>query len=184
MAESISEFLETAKEWAASLREDVATCKAIVETEAVDEDARRFAATALNYLVTRFDLVPDHEPTIGTVDDAMVLRICLNFAADHNVDDGLDSDVMVDAMRLSNEADRVGAWLESELYAKLRKHVERLTTEPVRGRTPDHVVKDAVARKRLFEEVESELLRMPPAAFKDPQGALRQLKSYLLTKLK
>ena len=107
MSETADKFVETVREWVGSLREDVETCKAIVATEALDADARRFAATALNYLVTRLDLVPDHEPTIGAIDDAMVLRVCVHFAVDHNADQGLDSDVLVATMRLSNEAQRL-----------------------------------------------------------------------------
>ncbi len=184
MSETVDKFAETVKEWAGSLREDVETCKSIVETAGVDDDARKFAATALNYLVTRLDLVPDHEPTIGVIDDAMVLRVCVNFATDHNVDEGLDSDVMVEAMRLSNEAEKLVDWLDPELYAKFRKYVERLSDAAVRGRTPEHIVKDEQARKQLFEEVENDLLRMPAASFSDPASALRQLNSYLQTKLK
>ena len=184
MSETAEKFAATVKEWVGSLREDVETCKSIVETEAVDDHARQFAAAALNYLVTRLDLVPDHEPTIGTIDDAMVLRVCVNFATDHNVDEGLDSDVMVETMRLSNEAERLTDWLEPDLYAKFRKHCERLSETAVRGRTPELITKDSAARKQLFEEVGEELLRIPAASFSDPAGALRQFMSYLQTKLK
>jgi uncharacterized membrane protein YkvA (DUF1232 family) len=184
VSETADKFAATVKEWVGSLREDVETCKAIVETEAVDDHARQFAATALNYLVTRLDLVPDHEPTIGAIDDAMVLRVCVNFATDHNVDEGLDSDVMVEAMRLSNEAEKLVGWLEPDVYAKFRKHCERLSETAVRGRTPELITKDSDARKQLFEEVADDLLRIPAATFNDPEGALRQLNSYLQAKLK
>jgi len=184
VSKTADKFASAVKEWSGSLREDVQTCKAIIESDGVDAVARRFAATALNYLVTRLDLVPDHEPTIGVIDDAMVLRICVSFATDHSVDEGLDSDVMVEAMRLSNEAEKLVDWLDADLYAKFRKYVERLSEEAVRGRTPDHIVKDAAARKQLFAEVENDLLRMPPASFSDPESALRQLNSYLQAKLK
>ena len=70
------------------------------------------------------------------------------------------------------------------MFAKSRKHCERQSEVAVRGRTPDLICRDADARKRLFEEVENELLRLPAATFEDPEAALRQLKSYLQTKLK
>jgi uncharacterized membrane protein YkvA (DUF1232 family) len=184
VAKDAQSFVETVKEWVGTLREDATTCKAVVAADDVSPAARRFAAAALNYLVTRLDLVPDHEPAIGAVDDAMAIRVALRYASDHGLDEGLDADVMVDAMRLANEADQIKGWLDADLDARFRKFVERQSELAVRGRTPEHIVKDAVARQRLFGEVDAELLRIPAAAFSDADAALRQFKSYLQTKLK
>ncbi|RMH38018.1 MAG: DUF1232 domain-containing protein [Deltaproteobacteria bacterium] len=183
MAANAEALVDTIKEWVGSLREDVATCKAVVEAEAADPAARRFAATALNYLVTRLDLIPDHEPAIGAIDDAMAIRVCMRLASDHDLDKGLGADVLVEAMRLANEAERLDELLGEELAAAFRKHVERMSDDAVRGRTPEQIVEDAGARARLFEEVEADLLRMPPAAFGDAADVARQLTSYLKMKL-
>ena len=185
MSENAEKFAETVKEWVGSIREDVETLKSVIEAgDKVDKDARKFAATALNYLITRLDIIPDHEPTIGIIDDALAIRACAAFASDHNADEGLDSDTMVQLARLANEADKLTVFLGAEMDAKFKKHVERMVDDPVRGRTPELIVSDGEARARLFDEVETDLLRLPAASFKDPAGALRQLQSYLQAKLK
>jgi uncharacterized membrane protein YkvA (DUF1232 family) len=183
VSEKAEKFLETAQEWVASLRADVTTCKAVLSTEAVHRDARRFAAAALNYVVTRLDLVPDHEPTIGMLDDAMVLRACLSLAASNHLDEGLEPSVMVEALRLANEADRFGELLDDEMIARFRKHCERLATQEVRSRTPEHIVGNPDLREQLFREVDAELLRMPAAAFTDAVALRRQFLSYVKAKL-
>ena len=81
----LSEHIDVFKEWVRTLREDIETLKTVIENEKVDEDARKFAACALNYLVTRMDLVPDWEESIGVLDDAMVLRICITLSGINEV---------------------------------------------------------------------------------------------------
>ncbi len=184
MSENADKFAKTVREWVGSIREDVETLKAVVEAgDKVDKDARKFAATGLNYLITRFDLVPDHEPTIGIIDDVMAVRVCASLATDHNADEGLDADTMVDLARLANEADKIRTFLDPELAAKFKKNVERRVDEPVRKRTPELLVNDAEAQKRMLEEVDEELLRMPAASFGDAEAVLRELSSYLQAKL-
>jgi hypothetical protein len=150
-------FVETVKEWVGTLREDAATCKAVVDAADVNPAARPFAAAAPNYLVTRLEGGADHEPAIGAVDDAMAIRVALRYGSDHGMDERLDADVMVDAARLANEAEQIGGWLDADLDGRFRTFVERQAELAVRGRAPDHIVKDAVARKRRFGEV-------PPSA--------------------
>lgn len=176
-------MIDTVKEWVGSIREDVETVKDVVGNAEVDRAARKLAAAALNYLVTRMDLVPDWEPTIGVIDDALVLRACMALASEHDVVKGLDAETLVAVGRLTNEADSISKLIGADLYAKLKKHCARLSDEPVRGRTPGHVVDDADARAALFREVGDELLRMPAATFAEPEAVKRQLTSYLKTKL-
>ena len=57
--------------------ENTEIAKKIVEADKVDDDARKFAASALNYLVSRMDLIPDWTDTIGVIDDVIVLRVCV-----------------------------------------------------------------------------------------------------------
>ncbi len=180
---SDSKLVDTVKDWVTSLRDDVETIKRVVESGSVDADARKFAATALNYLVTRMDLVPDWEESIGVIDDVMVLRTCVSLAQDHDVDAGLDSQTLVEVGRLGNQAAQMSDLLGSELCAKFRKFCARQSEIAVRNRTPEAIVSDDKERARLYAEVDDDLLRMPAAPFTDPKSVERQYLSYLKNKL-
>ncbi|HUH00643.1 MAG TPA: DUF1232 domain-containing protein [Kofleriaceae bacterium] len=172
-------------EWVESFREDINALVKVVDTEAVPEDARKYAAAALNYLVTRMDLIPDWTETIGVVDDVLVLRTCVALAATYGLAENLeDADAIVAVGRLTNEADRIGDILGHDLAAKLRKHCARMTDTAVRGRTPAAIVADPELRAKLYEEIQHDLNRMPASSFKDADGVSARLKSYLHAKLK
>lgn len=179
------ENIEIVSEWVETFREDVEALKKVVEDEAVSEDARKYAAAALNYLVSRMDLIPDWTDTIGVVDDVMVLRTCVALANQYGLHDDLhDADALVAVGRLANEADRIEGILGHDLEAKFRKFCARMTDTAVRGRTPETVVTDAEARAKLYEEIEDDLKRMPPATFTDADAVKAKLVSYLTAKLK
>ena len=116
----MSELITTCKDWVDTIRADVETLKKIVDCEELDDDARIFAASALNYLVSRMDLIPDWTETIGVIDDVIVLRVCVNLASTYGLDK-LDTSAMVDATRLANEAERIEEVMDKDMYPKLRK---------------------------------------------------------------
>lgn len=182
--QTTSEHIAVFKEWVSTIREDIETLKAVVSSPQVDKEARCYAAGALNYLITRMDLVPDWEESVGVMDDVMVIRLCLELASQHGLDDALeDSDHIVAVGRLLNEARRIEAFLGSELHAELRKHCARLTDQVVRGRGVAGIVDSEEEQQQLFSEVEADLKRMPPAAFADPEALAVKFKSYLHHKL-
>jgi uncharacterized membrane protein YkvA (DUF1232 family) len=180
----VSEHFQAFKEWVATIREDINTLEHIVENEKVDVEARKLAAAGLNYVVTRMDLVPDWEESVGVLDDVMVLRVLVELACQHGLDEVLeDTDDTVAVARLSNEASRVDAYLGTDLGASFRKYCARLVDETVRGRSPATIVSDAEQRKKLFDEVEADLKRMPPAPFASPDEVDLRFRSYLGHKL-
>jgi uncharacterized membrane protein YkvA (DUF1232 family) len=162
--------------WIDTFAADVDAVKQGVEGDG-PADARRLLAGALNYLVTRMDLIPDWEETCGVLDDAMVLRVAAALA----VDQGLDASR--ELARLGNEADVVSDFLGKDLYPRFKRHVEGLAGQAVRGRAPDTVLGDDKARKALFAEVADELERLPPAPFTDPEGVARTIRNYFAQKL-
>lgn len=178
----MSEAAKVLKDWLTSFRDDVETAKKVVAAVEVDKSSRRFAAAALNYLVTRMDLVPDWEEGVGILDDAMVLRQCLALAADRGLDK-LDAMTTAAAGRLGNDVEGIEALL-GDLYGKFKAYCEKLPEQVVRGRTADTIATDAAARATLFVEVDEELSRLPPPKLPDPAQAERVLKSYLHAKLK
>ena len=180
----MSEKMEILNEWVSSLREDIETLKKVIESEKVDTDARKFAATALNYVITRMDLIPDWTETIGVVDDVLILRLCVDLASAYGLDEGLDSDALVDVARLGNDIERVESIVGVEIFAKMRKFAARMSDDAVRGRSPQRIVEDKEAREVLYAEVEEDLLRMPAASFKNGDEVELKLRSYLKAKLK
>jgi uncharacterized membrane protein YkvA (DUF1232 family) len=181
----LAEHFDAFREWVSTIRQDIAALEAIVASGAIDRDARLFAAAALNYLAARMDLVPDWEESIGVLDDVMVLRICVDLASQHGLDDGLEEAAHIVAVgRLVNEGKRIDAFLGAALSADLRKYCSRLTETSVRGRGCSTLVDKADQREQLLQEIEQDLKRMPAAAFEDPRALAVKFKSYLAHKLK
>ena len=179
------EHMEAFKEWIASLREDIDTLKGIVVTSKIDSGARIYAAAALNYLVSRMDLVPDWEETVGLIDDVMVVRLCVELASQHRLDQDLEDAAHIVAVgRLLNEVPRIDAFLGASLSADLRGYCRKLTETPVRGRSCSKILESEAERSKLFEEVDQDLQRMPAASFEDPSALAVKFKSYLAHKLK
>ena len=150
----MSEHVDAFREWVGSIREDVETLEAIIDSEDIAKDARQYAAAALNYLVTRMDLVPDWEDSIGVLDDVMVIRICTELASQRGLDEGLSEAKHIVAVgRLVNESKRIDAFLGPELAADLRKHVARLVDTSVRGRGVMTILENSEERAKLYTEV-------------------------------
>jgi uncharacterized membrane protein YkvA (DUF1232 family) len=172
----MSTAAERIKPWVESFPADVESMKKALDTTGSDE-ARQVVAGALNYLITRMDLIPDWEETAGILDDAMVLRVAAAMATEK----GLDASPEVG--RLANEADAVSELLGAELYPRFKKHVEGLAGQAVRGRHPKAIVEDAKVRATLFTEIGDEIKRIPAAPVSDVDAVARTVKNYLSQKL-
>jgi len=179
----LSAQMEKMKGWIDSFASDVAAIQALLADDKAGDDARLFAAAALNYLVTRLDLIPDWEETCGILDDAMILRLEMGFASDKDLG-GLAGDALHAVGRLANDVEAVKDFLGADLYPRLKKYAEELTHVVVRGRSPRLLVDDAKERRHLFDEVRDELKRLPPAPMSDPGRVARVVKNYLTQKLK
>jgi uncharacterized membrane protein YkvA (DUF1232 family) len=169
--------------WIDSFAEDVGALQKLVAADTAARDARIFGAAALNYLVTRLDLVPDWEETCGIIDDAMVLRIAAALGSEEDLGE-IDADALRAVAKLANDADGVQKFLGEDLYPRLKKYVRDLTHKVVRGRHPNAIVDDAKARATLYDEIKDELKRLPPAPMSDPDRVARVVKNYLEEKLK
>jgi uncharacterized membrane protein YkvA (DUF1232 family) len=177
------EQLEKMKAWIDSYAADVAAVQALVANEKIPKDARLVGAAALNYLVTRLDLIPDWEETCGILDDAMILRVAMAEAAEKDLD-ALDGEAHRGVAKLANEVELVREFLGSELYPRLKHYVQELGTAVVRNRLPRVIVDDPAERGRLYAEIKDELKRVPPAPMKEPERIARIIRNYLSQKLK
>jgi uncharacterized membrane protein YkvA (DUF1232 family) len=175
--------IDNFKAWAESIRSDIDAFKAVLESAKADLHSKRLAAGALSYLVSKMDLIPDWNEGIGVIDDIMVLRVCAQLTQSH--DRGplpTAADVSLD--RMSNEAEKITAFLGGPLYDRLKSYCAKLVDQPVHGRTPTTLVENAAERKSLYAELDDELKKTVPIVVNDPTDAELRLKAYLTHKLK
>jgi uncharacterized membrane protein YkvA (DUF1232 family) len=178
----VAKHIETFKDWAETFRADVAAMKALIESDKADLEARKLAAGALSYLVTRMDLIPDWNEGIGIMDDIFVMRVCAQMATTLGLGD-IGHDAEVTLGRLANESEKIADFLGRELYDKLRQYCAKLEDTAVRGRSPKQILDEGAARLALYNEVEEEMKRSVPVVVSDPEDAELRLKSYLKQKL-
>jgi uncharacterized membrane protein YkvA (DUF1232 family) len=178
----VTAHMDRMKSWIDSFASDVLAVQTLLAEDKASDEARLLAASALNYLVTRLDLIPDWEETCGILDDAMILRLAMAQAADKELG-GLSGDALHTVARLANEVEVVREFLGADLYPRLKKYAEELLHTVVRNRSPRALVDDAKARRHLFDEIKDELKRLPPAPMSDPDRVARTIKNYLSQKL-
>jgi uncharacterized membrane protein YkvA (DUF1232 family) len=174
--------IEVFKSWADTIRQDVEAFKALLESTKADEKSRKLAGGALQYLVSKMDLIPDWNEGIGMIDDVMVLRVAAQQAQDLGRGD-LPASAEISFERLSNEAEKIVAFLGGPIYDKLKAYVSKLGEQPVRGRTAAQLMADAALRTTLYGELDEELKKTVPIVINDPADAELRLKAYLTHKL-
>ncbi|HEU0037220.1 MAG TPA: YkvA family protein [Kofleriaceae bacterium] len=174
--------IDVFKGWAETIRQDTEAFKALLESKQADTDARKLAGTALLYLVSRMDLIPDWNEGIGVIDDVMVLRVCAQLSRDHQRGT-LPSQVQASLDRMAGEADKITQFLGGPLYDKLKAYCSKLGEQAVRGRTPMQLIEEEPARKALYVELEDEMKKSVPIVVNDPTDAELRLKAYLTHKL-
>ncbi len=175
--------IDVFKSWAETIRQDTDAFKALLEATAADEKARRLAAGALAYLVSKMDLIPDWNEGIGVIDDVMVLRVCAVLSQDH--DRGtLPAAVEASLERMANQADKIGAFLGGPLYDKLKAYCAKISDTPVRGLTSTQLIDEEPARKSFYQAIDAEIDKTVPIVITDPSDAELRLKAYLTHKLK
>jgi len=178
----MGKHIETMKRWMDSFASDVAAVQGLVDNEKIPREARLAGAAALNYMVTRLDLIPDWEESCGLIDDAMVLRVAMADAAERDLD-ALTGEVMRGVHRLANEAEGVKTVL-GDIYPRFKRYVTELGNVVVRGRHPRVIVDDGKQREQLFDEIENDLQRLPLPTMTDPDRVERTVMNYLSQRLK
>jgi uncharacterized membrane protein YkvA (DUF1232 family) len=174
--------IDVFKSWADTIRQDIDAFKTLLESGKADKESRRLAGSALSYLVSRMDLIPDWNEGIGVIDDVMVLRVCAALTQGHERG-ALPTNAEISLDRMANESERIVDFLGASIYDKLKLYCAKLGDQKVRGRTANQLLDDAAARKALYSEVEDELKKSVPIVVNDPTDAELRLKAYLTHKL-
>lgn len=174
--------IEVFKGWAETVRADSEAFKTLLESAKADDHSKKVAASALNYMVSRMDLIPDWNEGIGVIDDVMILRVSAQLT--QNDERGELSSTAIAALeRMAGEADKILQFLGAPLYDKLKAYCTKLVEQKVKGRTATDLVTNADARKALYSELEDELKKNAPIVINDPADAELRLKAYLTHKL-
>jgi uncharacterized membrane protein YkvA (DUF1232 family) len=174
--------IDTFKAWADTIRQDIEAFKALLEAPKADVASKKLAASALLYMVSRMDLIPDWNEGIGVVDDVMVLRVCAQLTQGHERGT-LASAAAISLDRMANEADKITQFLGGPLYDKLKAYCAKLSEQAVRGRSPAQLIDDTALRQALYTELTEELKKAVPIVVNDPTDAELRLKAYLTHKL-
>ena len=174
--------IDVFKSWAETIRQDIDAFKALLESGKAEEKARKLAGGALQYLVSKMDLIPDWNEGIGVIDDVMVLRVCAHLSQD--TDRGpLPANAEAGLERMANQAEKITAFLGGPIYDKLKSYCAKLGELKVRGATPSTLMEDEKARKSLYAALDEELEKTVPIVINDPTDAELRLKAYLTHKL-
>lgn len=174
--------IDVFKSWAETIRQDIDAFKALLESGKAEERARKLAGGALQYLVSKMDLIPDWNEGIGVIDDVMVLRVCAQLTQDYDRG-SLTGTAEAGLERMANQAEKITAFLGGPIYDKLKSYCSKLGDLKVRGATPVELMADEKARKSLYVALEEELEKTVPIVINDPTDAELRLKAYLTHKL-
>ncbi len=174
--------IDVFKGWADTIRQDIEAFKALLESTKADTASKQLAGSALLYMVSRMDLIPDWNEGIGMIDDVMVLRVCAQLTQGHERG-ALPTAADVSLDRMANEADKITQFLGGPIYDKLKSYCDKLSDQAVRGRSPAELVEDPALRTALYAELDDELKESVPIVLTDPSDAELRLKAYLTHKL-
>lgn len=174
--------IDVFKGWAETIRHDIDAFKSLLDSGKADRDTKKIAGSALLYMVSRMDLIPDWNEGIGVIDDVMVLRVCAQLT--QGTSRGPVSETAEAALtRMASEAEKIQAFLGGALYDKLKSYCSKLGDVAVRGRTPAQLADDDSLRPALWVELDEELKKSVPIVINDANDAELRLKAYLTHKL-
>ncbi|HEY5948368.1 MAG TPA: YkvA family protein, partial [Kofleriaceae bacterium] len=174
--------IDVFKSWAETIRQDTDAFKALLESTKADDRSRKLAAGALQYLVSKMDLIPDWNEGIGVIDDVMVLRVCAALTQDHDRG-ALPTAAEASLERMANQSEKIVAFLGGPLYDKLKSYCAKVGEQPVRGITTAQLLEEEASRKSLYKALDEELEKTVPIVINDPTDAELRLKAYLTHKL-
>lgn len=178
MADENAPFAPDFKRWADSFAGDARVFLAILDETRLPGDVRRTAAGALNYMLLQLDVVPDHVPVMGVLDDAFVLRVASAMILEQDA-----PGTPTELARMANDDEKIQSYLGREQYDVLHGFVKGLEGREIRKRAPAVLVDSEKERRHFAREIESQLAQLRPGNIEDPAKLERDLRSYFKAKL-
>lgn len=171
-------FAQEILRWLQSLPNDLETLREALLDRKPPPAAKRLLIGAMGYRLRSIDLVPD--PNLA--DDCCVLRVAADLFVRHKIE-GLPLSTLQKMSRLANDVETVKAFLGARGYAALEEFCEKLASESFRGRSPEQVLADEVARGQFLREVSDSCRGYAPPADLDATRLEIDVRNYMLTKL-
>lgn len=178
MNELTTRCLDTFPEWLRSLASDASDLAALLEGDALNQEAKLHVAGALNYLFKSLDLIPDGIEDLGFLDDAFILRL----GAKHAVD-ALGGKPAPEALTRLATGDAIIAELLEGTYARLVAYAKNLVNGAARGRTTQEIVEDDGIRAGFLTEVSGWAASYQAPNFARDEKNIVKLSSFLSAKL-
>jgi len=176
-AMSDAEFVDEFNVWLETLPLDVEALAAVESGE-----GRLFTLGGLSYLLYRDDMVPDDIEGIGWMDEAMVLRVAALQAMEAGLGK-IDPEVQEAIEALAGEAWVVEEFL-GETYTAFYDYVLEMPFRRDSGYLPASLFDDPEDWEKFEEDVEDELRGYRPKPLAQNTRTLRELKSFIKSKVK
>lgn len=176
-----NEILDKFSQWTASLPDDAKALREAFESKAVPEEAKKLVVGGLAYLMRKIDIVPDYLGGLGSVDDALVMRV----AAMKAIESGLGDLEEETVARLKAMSDDVGAIKDylADLFDGFASYVTDLPSQAVRGRDAAKVLEDPETRQQFLYELADEIKNYVAKPIEQGEKALREFRSFVKAKL-
>ena len=175
-----AKYLDVFPTWLRSLGEDAEKLGGTLDGSGLSDPARESVAGGLNYLFKSLDLIPDGIDDIGYLDDAFVLRVAADLAA--NADGDSSPEALKTISALANEADVVREFLGKD-YARLEAYVKGLKKGAARGRAVPDILSDAGVRGEFLDDVRGFAKGYDAPSFSREEKNLIKLKAFFDAKL-
>jgi len=181
MSETQGKYLDTFPAWLRSLGDDAEKLSSLLEAEGLPEAARAAVAGGLNYLFKSLDLIPDGIDDIGYLDDAFVLRVAADLAAQEDAGDA-GAEHLAAIGGLANDCETIREFLEGD-YERLEAYVKGLRKGAARGRAVADILAEPDVLAELLSDVRGFSRSYQSPSFAREEKNLIKLRAFFDAKL-
>ena len=181
MSETNAKYLDTFPTWLRSLGDDAEKLASLLAEGGLSDPSREAIAGGLNYLFKSLDLIPDGIDDIGYLDDAFVLRVAADLAA--QADDGSsDAEKIRTLAGLANDCEVLREFLDKD-YGRLEGYVKGLKKGAARGRSVSDILGQEEVRGEFLSDVRGFAKTYEAPSFAREEKNLIKLKAFFDAKL-
>ncbi len=173
-----NELLQAMDRWVKDLAGDALEMRKALDSEGISRDAKKYLIGGLAYLLRKVDIIPDYMGGIGVLDDASVMRVAVKLALESGLPGGSPA-----LTKLGEEAELVKSALE-EFYDTFEGYVKGLPAEKIRNRNADTILDEPGSLDQFDRELEDETRGYKPKPLAQNSRTLRELKSFIKSKIK
>lgn len=181
MSENQAKFMDSFPAMLRDLGNDAEEIAELLLEPGLTDDAREAIAGGLNYLFKSLDLIPDGIDDLGYLDDAFVLRVAADLAAQEDHGDVDDAKLAI-VDKLAKDAEVVKEFLEDD-YSRLESYVKGLRRGSARGRSVADILGDEEVKRDFLSDVKGFCKGYDAPSFSREEKNLIKLKAFFDAKL-